>query len=61
MAKPAKIEREKTAAVLTIKDAGEMTTRGRKAVAEWLRKQASWLEKDGHVYAPRFRARYLYR
>ncbi len=52
---------EKSAAVLTIKDAPAMTKRGRKQIADWLRKQADWLEKDGAVYADRFRARYLYR
>ena len=60
MAKSTKVETEKSAAVLTIKDAGEMTKRGRKNVADWLRRQAKFLEEDGHVYAPRFRARYLY-
>lgn len=51
---------EKSAAVLTIKDAADMTDEGRRQVAKWLRKQARWLEEAGQEYSPRFRARYLY-
>lgn len=52
--------KEQSAAIVTIKDAGSMTRRGRKAVADWLRKHATWLEKDGHAYSKRFTGRYLY-
>lgn len=55
------VEYERSAAVLTIKDAAEMTPDGRKRIAEWLRHCAKALPKDGANYAPRFRARYLYR
>ena len=37
-----------------------MTEEGRKDVADWLRKQAVWLEQDGGAYSPRFVARYGY-
>lgn len=52
---------ERSVAVVTIKDAGRMTKKGRKAIADWLRKHADDLEKLGDNYAPRFRGRYLYR
>lgn len=51
---------EKSAAVLTIKDAGSMTDQGRKEVAAWLRKQAKLLVEHGSELSDRFRARYLY-
>jgi len=49
-----------SAAILTIKCAADMTPRGRKAIAAWLRQQADHLQQDGAVYGPRFTARYLY-
>ena len=52
---------EKSAAVLTIKDAALMTKRGRKAIADWLRRHADWLEEHGAEYDRRFRGRFLYR
>jgi len=51
---------EKSAAIVTIKDAPNMTKKGRKAIAEWLRQQASFLEQDGQRFSKRFTARYLY-
>lgn len=51
---------EKSAAVLTIKDADQMTDKGRREIATWLRKQANSLVQHGENYADRFRARYLY-
>jgi hypothetical protein len=45
-------------ATLTIRRAGEMTTKGRERVVEWLRAQALALSNDGKDYAPRFTARY---
>jgi hypothetical protein len=51
---------EKSAAVVTIHRADEMTPEGRKEVAAWLRRQASFLTKDGDKLAKRFTARYLY-
>jgi hypothetical protein len=51
---------EKSAAVLTIFDADIMTKKGKNDIAQWLRRQASLLLRDGDKYARRFRARYLY-
>jgi hypothetical protein len=55
-----KMATEKSAAVLTIKDADKMTEEGRRSVAKWLRRQARFLEEHGTDYSTRFRARYLY-
>jgi hypothetical protein len=52
---------EKSAAIITIKDAPEMTKRGRRQIAEWMRKQADFLEFEGKAFSKRFTARYLYR
>ena len=52
---------EKSAAILTIRDAPTMGERGRKAIAAWLRRQAGFLERHAKELSPRFRARYLYR
>ena len=52
---------EKSVAVLTVFDAPAMTPSGRKAIAEWLRRQARMLVKDGKLYAKRYTGRYLYR
>lgn len=52
---------EKSAAIITIKDAPEMTKRGRHEVAAWMRKQADFLEFEGKAFSKRFTARYLYR
>lgn len=53
---------EKSAATLTIKDAGKMTTQGRKDLVAWLRRQVSYFLKYGEKYTDgRFTARYLYR
>ena len=51
---------EKSAAIVTIKDAPSMSKRGRKAIAKWLRQHADWLEADGDKYSKRFTGRYLY-
>lgn len=52
---------EKSAAVVTIRRPGSMTLAGRKAIANWLRKQASMLEEYGEDYTNKtYRARYLY-
>ena len=53
--------KDKSAAVLTIKDAPKMTTQGRKDIAAWLRRQATQLLKHGPLYADRFTGRYIYR
>lgn len=55
------MEKEKSAAVLTIIDAPSMTWRGRRNIALWLRRQADQLEHEGKNYAKgRYRARYLF-
>ena len=51
----------KSAAVVTIRNAPAMTKRGRKAIAAWLRRHATFLEKHGNEYSTRFTGRYLYR
>jgi hypothetical protein len=53
--------KEKSAAIVTIKDAPNMTPAGRKRIAQWLRRQASFLERHAKELSPRFVARYLYR
>lgn len=53
--------KEKSAAVVTIFDAPNMTAKGKHAIALWLRRQARQLERDAKLYAKRFTARYLYR
>lgn len=53
--------KEKSAAIVTIKDAPKMTKRGRKNIAAWLRRQAGFLEKHSDQLSHRFTARYIYR
>jgi hypothetical protein len=50
----------KSAAILTIKDADKITKKGKKDIADWLRKQAKALIKDGHLYHKKIIIRYLY-
>lgn len=50
----------KSAAILTVKDAPKMSATGKKAIANWLRRQATMLEREGKHYSARFTARYLY-
>ena len=49
-----------SAASLTIWEASQMSDKGKKAIAEWLRQQAKNLLKDGKNYSKRFTARYMY-
>ena len=49
-----------SAATVTIKDAGRMTDKGRKTVANWLRKEALFFEKNWAKMAPRYTARFRY-
>ncbi|WP_165435410.1 hypothetical protein [Bradyrhizobium sp. Leo121] len=51
----------KSAATVVIRDASDMTERGRREVALWLRRQARFLEKHADSLSRRYRARYLYR
>ena len=53
-------DKDKVAAVLTVRDADKMAPVGRAQIARWLRQQADALEAEGDKYASRFRARYLY-
>lgn len=53
--------KDKSAAILTIKDASMLTPTGRKALVAWLRKQAHFLDRHSSEYASRFTARYLYK
>ena len=55
--------KEKAAAVLSIDRPGTMTTRGRKDIVAWLRRQATHLARHGGQYCDKgwFRARYLYK
>ena len=53
---------DKAAAILTILAAPDMTARGRRQIAAWLKRQADFLVKEGKNYTPkRYTARYLYR
>jgi hypothetical protein len=53
-------KKHKSAAVLTVFDAPKMTAKGRRDIANWLRKQADFVLRDGASFADRFTARYLY-
>jgi hypothetical protein len=52
--------KQKAAAVLTIHRGSKMTKSGRRAIAQWLRRQARDLERLGKHYSGTMRARYLY-
>lgn len=52
--------KEKSAAIVTIKDAPKMSKRGRNAIANWLERQARFLRSDGKMFSNRFTARYIY-
>ena len=50
-----------SAAIVTIRSPGRMTARGRRHVAEWLRRHADMLMRDGKHYTEgRFTGRYMY-
>lgn len=53
-------KKERSAAIVTIKDADRMTPKGRREIAAWLRRQAGFLTKHGDNFAGLFRARYIY-
>jgi len=50
----------KSAAIVTIHDAPNMSIEGRKRIADWLRQRAKCLTKNADVYSKRFTARYHY-
>lgn len=55
------MKKEKSAAILTIKEPGKMSRKGRAEIAAWLRRQANNLNNLGDQYTDgRFTARYLY-
>lgn len=52
--------KNKCAAVLTIRDAGKMTAKGRKDIAKWLMMHADQFVEMGHKYDERkFTGRYM--
>lgn len=53
-------DKEQSAAILTIKSAAKMAKRGKRDIANWLRKQADLLESEGQYYSDGYRARYIY-
>ncbi len=50
---------DRSAAILTLLDAEDLSPKGRHAVALWLRRQGAYLERHGHELSHRFTARYL--
>lgn len=52
--------KEQSIASVVINKAGEMTEAQRKEVADWLRKTAKELVKEGSNYSTRFRAAFLW-
>lgn len=52
--------KNKSAAIVTIRDADKMSPKGRKRIAAWLRSRAVLLEQHGDLMAKTFTARYLY-
>lgn len=51
---------EKVAAKVIIHRGSDMTKRGRKQIANWLRRQAAFLESHGDQMANRFTASWRY-
>jgi hypothetical protein len=49
-----------TAAIVTIKNASDMTPEGRVAIAQWLREQANYLIEHGSEYSKKCIFRYQY-
>ena len=52
--------KQPAAAIITMHRAGEMTKRGRRDIAAWLRRHAAHLERHGGKYSRRFTGRFLY-
>ncbi len=50
----------RTAAVITVHDASNMTQKGRHRIAEWMFRQAYFLMYHSKELAKRYTARYLY-
>ena len=51
---------KQSAAIVTIKRAGEISLTGRRRIVAWLRKQAHFLEHHSKELSTRYTARYLY-
>lgn len=51
---------DKVAASVHVYRGADMTKRGRRSIAAWIRRQATFLEHHGQELAPSYRARYLY-
>ena len=54
------MQKYKAIAVVKIKNARKMSPRGRRLIAEWLRKKADDLLIEGENYSKSFRARYYH-
>ena len=52
---------DKSAAIVTVFKASDMTPKGRKNVVKWLKQQADFIDKYPKELSPRFTARYLYK
>jgi hypothetical protein len=50
--------KEQPTVTLTIRGGSSATPTGRKAIADWLRKEAKHLERCGKEYAPRVSLRF---
>lgn len=48
------------AASVTVHHVADMTTKGRKAVCDWLRRIADELQAEPDAFSANFRARYMY-
>ena len=51
----------RSVATLTVHGVPDMNQKERRAIAEWLQRQAIAVQFDGNKLAKRFTARYLYR
>lgn len=54
-------QNEKVAAIVTIHDADKMSSKGRKDIANWLRRQSEFFVKYGKKLDKKFVARYVYK
>jgi len=54
-------KRPTSSVTITIHDAPDMTKEATKEIAKWMRRHASFLEKQPRDLAKRFTARYMYR
>jgi hypothetical protein len=57
------MSKEKSAAILTVKDISKMTPKGRKDIIAWLKSQIENIQKYHKKpgFASRYTARYLYK